>query len=165
MSPTPLMGSNKLGVAGGWSSSFEQQMRVESSLDETDSSGALHDTEAMSPPGSPTKLKYAPSFRTILNDYKVQGPDRFEAVFEENPMLRPSTHEEEVKNCPSYLFGVVNREAYSIFKISCQSSHPMAVHLVTKVQHLCETHWSRFMYSPIQSYLIFFLVTSDSFST
>ena len=146
MSPTPLMGSNKLGMAGGWSSSFEQQMRVESSLDETDSAGALHDTEAMSPPGSPTKLKYAPSFRTILNDYKVQGPDRFEAVFEENPMLRPSTHVEEVKNCPSYLFGVVNREACSIFKISCQTLHPIAVYLVSKVQHLCETNWSRFMY-------------------
>lgn len=101
MSPTPLMGSNKLGVAGGWSSSFEQQMRVESSVDETDSAGALHDTEAMSPPGSPTKLKYTPSFRTILNDYRVQGPDRFEApVFEENPMLRPSTHVEEIPEPP-----------------------------------------------------------------
>lgn len=159
MSPTPLMGSNKLGVAGGWSSSFEQQMRVESSVDETDSAGALHDTDAMSPPGSPTKLKYGPSFRTILNDYKVQGPDRFE-VFEENPMLRPSTHVEEVKNCPSYLFGVVNREAYRIFKISCQSSHPMADYLVIKVQHLCETHWSRLMYSPIQSYRYLIFISS-----
>ena len=114
MSPTPLMGSNKLGMAGGWSSSFEQQMRVESSLDETDSAGALHDTEAMSPPASPTKLKYAPSFRTILNDYKVQGPDRFEApVFEENPMLRPSMHMEEVKNCPSYLWSTERLTVFS----------------------------------------------------
>lgn len=129
MSPTPLMGSNKLGMAGGWSSSFEQQMRVESSLDDTDIAGALHDTESMSPPTSPTKLKYTSSFSTILNNYKVQGPDRFEApMFEENLVVRPSMHVDEVNICPSYLFVVVNREAHSTFKISCQLSHPRAIY-------------------------------------
>lgn len=110
------MGSNKLRMAGGWSSSFEQQMMVESSLDETDNAGTSHDTEATSPPTSPTKLKYTPSFRTILNDYKVQGPDRFEApVFEENPMLQPSTRVEEVKKIVPLTFLVWSTEKLTAF--------------------------------------------------
>lgn len=95
ISPTPLMGSNKLGMAVGWSSTFETQRSIDSTTDQTDHTGVLPGTEEVSVPISPTKLKNVPSFRTLLKDYKVQGPNRFEApVYEESAL--PSTQPQEV---------------------------------------------------------------------
>ena len=85
ISPIPLMGSNKLGMAIGWSSTFETQTSVQGGTDEIAHEGTLSHSEEITCPITPTKLKNVPSFRTLLKDYKVQGPNRFEApVYEES---------------------------------------------------------------------------------
>ena len=97
MSPTPLMGSNKLGMAVGWSSTFETQTSVDGRVDQTDHAGTLPGPEEVSISMTPTKLKNVPSFRTLLKDYTVQGPNRFEApVYEESPI--PVTQPQQVLN-------------------------------------------------------------------
>ena len=80
------MGSNKLEMAGGWSSAFETQMSVDGSIDQAGNAGTVVVPEDTLLPQYPTRLKNVPSFRTLLNDYTVQGPNRFEApVYEESP--------------------------------------------------------------------------------
>lgn len=114
ISPTPLMGSNKLGVAVGWSSRFETQMSVESSLDQTDNAGILLNLESTPFPTSPTKLKGMPSFCSLLKDYKVQGPDRFEApVYEESVLPKATALPEQIPDGPpkSSVFDHVTVEA------------------------------------------------------
>lgn len=77
------MGSNKLGMAVGWSSTFETQASVDGGENQPDQARTAP-VEA-SIPLSPTKLRNVPSFRTLLKDYTVQGPNRFEApVYEES---------------------------------------------------------------------------------
>lgn len=93
ISPTPLMGSNKLGMAGGWSSAFETQMSVDGSIDQAGNAGTVVVPEDTLRPASPTRLKNVPSFRTLLKDYTVQGPNRFEAPVYEDPPT-PSQPEE-----------------------------------------------------------------------
>ena len=86
ISPTPLMGSNKLGMAVGWSSTFETQSSVDASKDPSDNTGILSGQEDVTSSATPAKLKNVPSFRTMLKNYTVQGPNRFEApVYEESP--------------------------------------------------------------------------------
>ena len=92
ISPIPLMGSNKLGMAIGWSSTFETQTSVQGGTDETAREGTLLHSEEITCSITPTKLKNVPSFRTMLKDYTVQGPNRFEApVYEESatPNMQP----------------------------------------------------------------------------
>ena len=79
------MGSNKLGMAGGWSSAFETQMSVDGSIDQAGNAGTVMVPEDTLRPASPTRLKNVPSFRTLLKDYTVQGPNRFEAPVYEDP--------------------------------------------------------------------------------
>ena len=79
------MGSNKLGMAGGWSSAFETQMSVDASIDQAGNAGTVVVPEDTLRPASPTRLKNVPSFRTLLKDYTVQGPNRFEAPVYEDP--------------------------------------------------------------------------------
>lgn len=87
------MGSNKLGMAGGWSSAFETQMSVDGSIDQAGNAGTVVVPEDALRPASPTRLKNVPSFRTLLKDYTVQGPNRFEAPVYEDP-LTPSQPQE-----------------------------------------------------------------------
>ena len=76
------MGSNKLGMASGWSSAFETQAAVDTA------DGNANETDHVAPLPGPreplsqvmhTKLQNVPSFGTLLKDYTVQGPNRFEA--------------------------------------------------------------------------------------
>ncbi len=82
LSPTPLMGSNKLGMAIGWSSAFETQAvdTVDgTAIEQTDQVGPLPSPQEPLSPMTPTKIQNVPSFGTLLKDYTVQGPNRFEA--------------------------------------------------------------------------------------
>ena len=85
------MGSNKLGMAGGWSSAFETQMSVVGNIDQAGNTGTVVVPEDTLRPASPTRLKNVPSFRTLLKDYTVQGPNRFEAPVYEDPSHTYST--------------------------------------------------------------------------
>ncbi|XP_022806244.1 uncharacterized protein LOC111343345 isoform X2 [Stylophora pistillata] len=83
-SPTPLGGSNKLGMSSGWSSTFETQAALHvdavdgNSNDQMDSAAALPSFQEKPSPRTPTKTQ-APSFGTLLRDYSVQGRKRFES--------------------------------------------------------------------------------------
>ena len=82
ISPTPLMGSNKLGMASGWSSAFETQTAVhtvDGNTNEADHVGPLPGPREPQRQVTHTKLQNVPSFGTLLKDYTVQGPNRFEA--------------------------------------------------------------------------------------
>lgn len=81
MSPTPLMGSNKLGMASGWSSAFETQAvdTVDGTTEQTDQVGPLPGPQKPLSPKTPTKIQNVPSFGTLLKDYTVQGPNKWEA--------------------------------------------------------------------------------------
>lgn len=81
MSPTPLMGSNKLGMASGWSSAFETQAvdTVDGTTEQTDQVGPLRGPQEPLSPKTPTKIQNVPSFGTLLKDYTVQGPNKWEA--------------------------------------------------------------------------------------
>ena len=95
ISPIPLMGSNKLGMAIGWSSTFETQTRVESGANQTAREGTLSHSGEITFPITPTKLKNVPSFRTMLKDYTVHEPHRFEApVYEDS--TTPSMQQHQV---------------------------------------------------------------------
>lgn len=81
-SPTPLGGSNKLGMSSGWSSTFETEAVVDavdgsSCNDQADTAGPLPSPQERLSPRIPTKTQ-APSFGTLLRDYSVQGRKRFE---------------------------------------------------------------------------------------
>lgn len=75
------MGSNKLGMASGWSSAFETQAvdTVDGTVEQTDQVGPLPGPQEPRSPRTPTKIQNVPSFGTLLQDYTVQGPNRFEA--------------------------------------------------------------------------------------
>lgn len=82
ISPTPLMGSNKLGMASGWSSAFETQVAVDTedgNANEADHVGPLPGPREPLSQVTHTKLQNVPSFGTLLKDYSVQRPNRFEA--------------------------------------------------------------------------------------
>ena len=82
ISPTPMMGSNKLGMASGWSSEFETQAAVDtedSTANEADHVGPLPGLREPLSQVTHTKLQNVPSFGTLLRDYSVQGRNRFEA--------------------------------------------------------------------------------------
>lgn len=95
ISPTPLMGSNKLGMASGWSSEFETQAAIDTE------NGKAYEADHVGPLPGPreplsqvthTKLQNVPSFGTLLKDYTVQGPNRFEApVYAGGTPLLPLT--------------------------------------------------------------------------
>lgn len=92
ISSTPLMGSNKLGMASGWSSAFETQVvdTEDGNANETDHVGALPGPREPLSPVTHTKLQNVPSFGTLLKDYTVQGPNRFEApVYAEGAVPSP----------------------------------------------------------------------------
>lgn len=92
ISPTPVMGSNKLGMASGWSSAFETQAvdTEDGNANETDHVGALPGPWEPLSPVTHTKLQNVPSFGTLLKDYTVQGPNRFEApVYAEGAVPSP----------------------------------------------------------------------------
>ena len=89
------MGSNKLGMVGGWSSAFETQISVDGGTDQGGNAGTVVVPEDTLPSQSPTRLKNVPSFRTLLKDYTVQGPNRFEAPVYEDPPT--PTQPQEVK--------------------------------------------------------------------
>ena len=81
-SPTPLGGSNKLGMSSGWSSTFETEAVVDavdgsSCNDQADTAGPLPSPQERLSPRIPKKTQ-APSFGTLLRDYSVQGRKRFE---------------------------------------------------------------------------------------
>lgn len=93
ISPTPLMGSNKLGMASGWSSAFETQAAVETdggNANEADHVGPLPCPREPLSQVTHAKLQNVPSFGTLLKDYTVQGPNRFEApVYAEGAVPLP----------------------------------------------------------------------------
>lgn len=93
ISPTPLMGSNKLGMASGWSSTFETQAAIDpddGNANETDHVGALPGPREPFTQVTHPKLQNVPSFGTLLKDYTVQGPNRFEApVYAEGAVPSP----------------------------------------------------------------------------
>lgn len=81
-SPTPLGGSNKLGMSSGWSSTFETEAVVDAvdgsnCNDQADTADPLPSSQERLSPRIPTKTQ-APSFGTLLRDYSVQGRKRFE---------------------------------------------------------------------------------------
>ncbi|XP_027041520.1 uncharacterized protein LOC113669648 [Pocillopora damicornis] len=81
-SPTPLGGSNKLGMSSGWSSTFETEAVVDavdgsSCNDQADTADPLPSSQERLSPRIPTKTQ-TPSFGTLLRDYSVQGRKRFE---------------------------------------------------------------------------------------
>ena len=94
------MGSNKLGMAGGWSSAFETQMSVDVNIDQAGNAGTVVVPEDTLRPASPTRLKNVPSFRTLLKDYTVQGPNRFEAPVYEDP---PTSSQPQEVQCLSVI--------------------------------------------------------------
>jgi len=76
------MGSNKLGMASGWSSAFETQAAVETdggNANEADHVGPLPCPREQLSQVTHAKLQNVPSFGTLLKDYTVQGRNRFEA--------------------------------------------------------------------------------------
>lgn len=95
ISPTPLMGSNKLGMASGWSSEFETQAAIDTEngeANEADHVGPLPGPREPLSQVTHTKLQNVPSFGTLLKDYTVQGPNRFEApVYAGGTPLLPLT--------------------------------------------------------------------------
>ena len=81
-SPTPLGGSNKLGMSSGWSSTFETEAVVDavdgsSCNDQADTADPLPSSQERLSPRIPTETQ-TPSFGTLLRDYSVQGRKRFE---------------------------------------------------------------------------------------
>ena len=104
ISPTPMMGSNKLGMASGWSSAFETRTvdTVDGSAEQTDHVGALPGSQEPPSPMTHTKIKNVPSFGTMLKDYTVQGPNRFEApVYAEGAV---PTQPQQVDTCYLLLY-------------------------------------------------------------
>ena len=76
-----MIGSNKLGMSSGWSSTFETQAvdTIAGGTDQADHVDTLPGSqEILNSPRTPTKIPNAPSFGTLLKDYSVQGPNRFE---------------------------------------------------------------------------------------
>ena len=73
----PLMGSNKLGMTSGWSSTFETEAAgtVNRSNEEPQDVGTLSGSLEDPAPSSPGRIV---SFGALLKNYTVQGPNRFE---------------------------------------------------------------------------------------
>ena len=126
VSPTPLMGSNKLGMASGWSSAFETQAAVDSD------DGRANETEHVRPLPGPreplsqvthTKLQNVPSFGTLLKDYTVQGLNRFEApVYTEGAVPSPPAAQQVEINVTGNLIliyaGKISRQT-SLVTLTC----------------------------------------------
>lgn len=86
-SPTPMIGSNKLGMTCGWSSAFEPESHnivVDKERHQvTETPSPTTDIPPVSAPK--TSVQKAPSFTTLLSNYTVQGPNRFDApVYDES---------------------------------------------------------------------------------
>ena len=115
------MGSNKLGMASGWSSTFETQAVLvdtdDGNANETDHVAALPGPREPLSQVTHTKLQNVPSFGTLLKDYTVQGLNRFEApVYAKGAVPSPpATQQVEIDVSLAFIYpGKISKQTSSL---------------------------------------------------